>query len=142
MTRRVVMLSTILPLLLLGVALLAGDQMAYAQQPAAIQRKVLLQQDVPIPGHQMVMTLVEIPPGVREIRHTHPGVLGGYVLEGTLTLEHEGRSTATYKAGESFFVEAGKRSTRASMQARQGAQLGERPGPLVVDQARHLQAPL
>jgi len=29
-------------------------------------------------------------------------------LEGTLTLEHAGRATATYKADQSFYVEAGK----------------------------------
>jgi quercetin dioxygenase-like cupin family protein len=42
------------------------------------------------------------------VKHTHPGPLAGYVLEGILTLEHEGRPTATYKAGEAFFVEPGK----------------------------------
>jgi quercetin dioxygenase-like cupin family protein len=63
---------------------------------------------LPIPGQQVVMTIVEIPPGAREIRHTHPGMLTGYIVEGTMTLEHEGRPSATYKAGESFFVDAGK----------------------------------
>ena len=56
------------------------------------------------------------------MRHTHPGALSvpelvevarqvslaGYVLEGTLTLEHEGRPTTAYKAGEAFYVDAGK----------------------------------
>jgi quercetin dioxygenase-like cupin family protein len=108
MKGRVVTISAILPLLLLGIALLTGDQPAFAQQQAEIQRKILMQQDMPIPGYQLTMTLVEIPAGVREIRHTHPGVLAGYMIEGTLILEHEGRPAATYKAGETFFVEAGK----------------------------------
>jgi len=84
--------------MLLAVALLAGDHIASAQQPA-IQRKVLLQQDLNFPNLQMVTTLVEIPVGGREVRHTHPGVLGIYVLEGTITVEHEGRPATTYKAG-------------------------------------------
>jgi quercetin dioxygenase-like cupin family protein len=51
---------------------------------------------------------LEFAPGAREVRHTHPGPLSGYVLEGTLTLEHEGRPTTAYKAGEAFYVDAGK----------------------------------
>jgi quercetin dioxygenase-like cupin family protein len=34
--------------------------------------------------------------------------LAGYVAEGELILEHEGRPRATYKTGTSFLVEAGK----------------------------------
>src|SRR5258707_14170944 len=101
---RVIVMSSTTALMLLG--LLAGDQIAHAQSP--IQRKVLLQQDLNYPNLQMVTTLVEIPVGVSEVRHTHPGVLGIYVLEGTLTLVHEGRPTTTYKAGESAHIDAGK----------------------------------
>jgi quercetin dioxygenase-like cupin family protein len=79
---------------------------ACAQQPG-IQRKTLLQHDG-APGYQTIVNIIEFAPGAHEIRHTHPGTLSGYVLEGTLTLEHEGRPTATYKAGEAFYVEAGK----------------------------------
>jgi quercetin dioxygenase-like cupin family protein len=85
-----------------------GDHPASAQQPQPIQRKSLLRQDAPIPGHQAIMNIVEIAPGAREVRHTHPGPLFGYILEGTLTLEHEGRLTATYKEGDAFVVDAGK----------------------------------
>jgi quercetin dioxygenase-like cupin family protein len=80
---------------------------AIAQQPT-IQRKVLLTQDLPIPGYQAVMAAVEIPAGGREGRHTHPGALVVYVQEGVLTLDQEGKPTMTYKAGDSIYVEAGK----------------------------------
>jgi quercetin dioxygenase-like cupin family protein len=80
---------------------------ATAQQPT-VQRKVLLTQDLPIPGYQTVMAAVEIPVGGREGRHTHPGAVVVYVQEGVLTFDHEGKPTMTYKAGESFFIEAGK----------------------------------
>jgi quercetin dioxygenase-like cupin family protein len=80
---------------------------ATAQQPA-VQRKVLLTQDLPISGYQTVMAAVEIPAGGREGRHTHPGAVVGYVQEGVLTLDHEGKPTATYKAGDAFYIEAGK----------------------------------
>ena len=80
---------------------------ASAQQPT-VQRKVLLTQDLPIAGHQIVMAAVEIPAGGREGRHTHPGVLVVYIQEGVLTFDYEGKPTTTYKAGDSFYVEAGK----------------------------------
>jgi quercetin dioxygenase-like cupin family protein len=73
---------------------------------------------------QTRQNIVEIPSGVREVRHTHPGPLAGYVLEGTLILEHEGRPTATYKAGEAFLVEAGK--------IHQGINTGDGPVKLVA----------
>jgi quercetin dioxygenase-like cupin family protein len=90
----------------LGAILLASATWAHAQQPG-IQRKSLLQQDGP-PGYQTIINVLEFAPGAREVRHTHPGPLSGYVLEGTLTLEHEGRPTTAYKAGEAFYVDAGK----------------------------------
>jgi quercetin dioxygenase-like cupin family protein len=77
-------------------------------QQLTVQRKVLLTQDLPIPGYQTVMAAVEIPAGGREGRHTHPGAVVGYVQEGVLTLDYEGKPTATYKAGDAFYIEAGK----------------------------------
>jgi len=80
---------------------------AMAQQPT-VQRKVLLTQDLPIPGYQTVMATVELPPGTREGRHTHPGAAVVYIQEGTITFDHEGKPTMTYKAEDSFYIEAGK----------------------------------
>jgi len=86
--------------------LLIGATSTYAQQ-ARIERKSLLEKEGP-PGYQTIVNFLEFAPGAREVRHTHPGPLSGYVLEGTLTLEHEGRPTTAYKAGEAFYVDAGK----------------------------------
>jgi quercetin dioxygenase-like cupin family protein len=85
----------------LSVSLVAP---AVAQQ---VQRRILLTQDLPTPGYEMVLVAVEIPAGGREGRHTHPGPLMAYVLEGVLTLDDEGKPTATYKAGDSVFIKAG-----------------------------------
>jgi quercetin dioxygenase-like cupin family protein len=78
-----------------------------AQQPT-VTRKVLLQQDLNIPGYSAALVSVEVPVGGREGKHTHPGTLMVYVQEGTFTLEYEGKPTKTYKPGESFSVEPGK----------------------------------
>ena len=80
---------------------------ATAQEPT-VQRKVLLTHDLTIPGYQTVLGAVEIPPGGREGRHTHPGAVVVYIQEGVLTFDYEGNPTMTYKAGDSFFIEAGK----------------------------------
>ena len=97
-----------LSLLALGSILIVGDRPTGAQQQSAIQRKTLLQQDSTVPGYQATVNIVEIPAGVSEVRHTHPGPLAVYVLEGTLILEHEGRPTTTYSTGEAVLIEAGK----------------------------------
>ena len=92
-----------------AVALLVGlaARAVVAQQPA-VERRVLLQQDVTIPGYQNVLVAVTIPVGGREGRHTHPGTAVVHVMEGALTLDHDGRPTTTYKTGETFSVDAGK----------------------------------
>ena len=93
-------------LVIIGGILFIGATSTYAQQ-AGIERKMLLQKEGP-PGYQTIVNVLEFAPGAREVRHTHPGALSGYVLEGTLTLEHEGRPTTAYKAGEAFYVDPGK----------------------------------
>ena len=59
-----------------------GAAWTYAQQ-AGIERKSILQKDGP-PGYQTIVNVLEFAPGARCVRHTHPGALSGYVLEGTL----------------------------------------------------------
>ena len=78
-----------------------------AQQPT-VQRKVLLTEDLPIPGYQTVMATIEIPAGGREGRHTHPGAVVVYIPAGVFTFEHEGKATMTYKAGDSLYIEPNK----------------------------------
>ena len=94
-------------MIMTGAVTLAGQTLLIAQQPA-VQRKVLLQQDLAIPGYQAVLVSVEIPVGGREGRHTHPGSVLVHVEEGALTLDYDGKPTVTYKVGESFYVEPGK----------------------------------
>jgi quercetin dioxygenase-like cupin family protein len=85
-----------------------GVPAVQAQQTHPVTRTVLLKHDLRAQGQEGVMALVEIPPGEREGRHSHPGELFVYVIEGTATFDAEGKPTATYRAGESFFVEPGK----------------------------------
>ena len=82
---------------------------APAAAPAPqVKRNVLLKQDTSIPGREAVMARVEIPAGGAEGKHTHPADVFVFVNEGVVTVEHEGRPDATYKAGDVFTVESGK----------------------------------
>jgi quercetin dioxygenase-like cupin family protein len=85
---------------LIGVA---GDHLAFAQQPGAIKRTELLRSDVPgNPGYEAVMAVAEIPAGASAGRHRHNGIELGYVLSGAVTLEHEGEPLRPLSAGQGF----------------------------------------
>ncbi len=93
--------------LVLTCVALTGLPASGAQGPEVI-RKVLMQRDLPMPGWTASLVSVEIPVGGREGRHTHTGPLLVYVQDGAITLDYEGQPTKTYKAGDTFYVEAGK----------------------------------
>jgi quercetin dioxygenase-like cupin family protein len=85
--------------------------MAAAQTSAApigIERKVLLQQDLAIPGDEVVLVEVTVAVGGREGRHSHAGTLVGHILEGELTMEQDGQPTKSFKAGDSFLIQPGR----------------------------------
>jgi quercetin dioxygenase-like cupin family protein len=90
--------------ILVATMIMSGTAFA---QDAGIQRRQVIQQDGPT-GYQTVVNVLEFAPGSRETRHTHPGPLAGYILEGAFTLEREGQATVTFKAGDAFYVEAGQ----------------------------------
>ena len=93
---------------LVGLAALSLTPSPGSAQQPTVQRKVLLTEDLPIPGYQTVMATIEIPAGGREGRHTHPGAVVVYILEGAFTFDYEGKATMTYKAGDLLYIEANK----------------------------------
>lgn len=91
-----------------GVAIGAAGVVVsvWAQQPA-FKRTVLQQTDISVPGREAVTAVAEFPGGVAAGRHTHPGEEIGYVLEGQVLLEQDGKPPVTLKAGQAFFIPAG-----------------------------------
>ena len=86
-----------------------GIQRLDAQQPPpAFMRTILQTHDLSAQGRAAMVARVDFQPGAEIGRHTHPGEELGYVLEGTLTLEVEGKPPVTLKAGDSYFIEAGR----------------------------------
>jgi len=79
-----------------------------AQSQTGLERKILLQQDLTIPGYETLLVEVTMAAGGREGRHSHSGTLVGHILEGELTLEVEGQAPRTVKAGDSMLIEPGQ----------------------------------
>lgn len=63
--------------------------------------------DVSVPGREAVVARVDVAPGGKAGRHTHPGDEISYVLEGEVTLLVDGQPPRQVKAGDSFVVPAG-----------------------------------
>lgn len=87
-----------------ALAAVAGG--AAAQQPA-FKRTVLQQADISIPGREAVTAIAELPSGVSVGRHTHPGEECGYILEGPLTIDIDGKSPMVLQTGQTFIIPAG-----------------------------------
>ena len=51
---------------------------------------------------EVVLVLREMPPGKESGKHSQSGTEVAYVLEGSMTLEVQGKSPVTLKAGDSF----------------------------------------
>ena len=77
-------------------------------QQIGLERKILQQRDLPIPGYEVIQVVATIAAGGREGKHTHAGTLVGYVLQGELTLEIEGQPTKVLNTGESVIIEPGR----------------------------------
>ncbi|WP_415794923.1 cupin domain-containing protein [Comamonas aquatilis] len=87
------------------------SQSAMAQtstpQASGLSRTMVGKADVSVPGREAVVAKVEVAPGSRAGRHTHPGDEISYVTEGEVDLLVDGQPPRTVKAGESFVVPAG-----------------------------------
>ena len=101
------MRRAILTLATLGIIGSAGGAGNVVAQAPAFKRTVLQQADISVPGHEVVSAVAEFQPGASPGRHTHFGEEIGYVLEGTVSLEQQGKPTVTLGAGQSFLIPAG-----------------------------------
>ena len=88
---------------LAGMAIVAGVN---AQQ-TGFKRTVVQQGDLSTAGKEVVQAIAEFQPKATVGRHTHPGEEVGYVLEGSILLEVEGKPAVTLTAGKPFLIPAG-----------------------------------
>src|ERR1700730_16313021 len=90
-----------------GLVFAALSTSAVFGQNPGIQRTVVHKADVSVPGREAVIARVEIAPGARAGRHTHPGDEISYVLEGEGEILMEGQPPRNVKAGEGFVIPGG-----------------------------------
>jgi quercetin dioxygenase-like cupin family protein len=73
--------------------------------PATFKRTELQRFPSPIPGWEIVQTLVEIPEGVDSGRYSHPGGPEvGYIVRGDVAMEFDDRPTLTLRTGDPFLI--------------------------------------
>jgi quercetin dioxygenase-like cupin family protein len=76
-------------------------------QASGLTRVMVGKADVSVPGREAVVARVEVAPGAKAGRHTHPGDEISYVMEGEATLLIDGQPPKQVKAGESFVIPTG-----------------------------------
>ncbi len=93
-------------LLLVGIALSIAAGVLMAQN-SGLTRTLLTKVDISVAGREAVVARVEVAPGARAGRHTHPGDEISYVLEGQVELLIDGQPPRVVKAGEALVIPAG-----------------------------------
>ena len=91
-----------------SAAALVGIVVVCSAQQPALKRTELQRGDLSVPGREAVMAIAEFPTGAQTGKHMHAGEEISYVLEGTLSLDVEGKASANLKPGDYFLVPAGR----------------------------------
>jgi quercetin dioxygenase-like cupin family protein len=98
-------ISTIAFLILLGSAAPQAQQVQPAPlQPSPVKRTILQKADVPGTNLEVIYATVEIAPGFKAGRHSHPGVVMAQVVEGEFWFAPDGQPDKIFKAGEALTV--------------------------------------
>jgi quercetin dioxygenase-like cupin family protein len=95
------------PTVIVTTLVLAGLVAAIGAQSPTFKRTVVQQGDLSVPGRELIQAVVDFQPGGTPGRHTHAGEEVGYVLDGTLLVEQDGKPPVTLKAGGAFLIPAG-----------------------------------
>lgn len=106
--RSAVFASALAAVAVISIVITWAPRSARAQQPQGVERKILMRQDLSMPGWESVMIQTTVQPGGSEGWHTHPGTLMEYVLKGPWTMERRGKPSATYQTGETFSIAEGE----------------------------------
>jgi quercetin dioxygenase-like cupin family protein len=73
-------------------------------QPAPVKRAILQRADVPGTNLEIIYATLEIAPGFKAGRHSHPGVVMGHVVEGDFWYAPDGEPEKVLHAGDSLTV--------------------------------------
>ena len=85
----------------------AAQQAASPLQPSPVKRTPIGKTEVPGSKYEVITAMVELQPGFKAGRHTHPGTVQAQVLEGEFMLAIDGQPEKTFAAGQSLEVPNG-----------------------------------
>jgi quercetin dioxygenase-like cupin family protein len=89
------------------VASMISPVLADENAPPAKVTQVTTRDLEGIPGKEMLVLVVEYPPGGVSQPHRHNASVFVYVLEGAVTMQVEGSAPVTLKPGETFYEKPG-----------------------------------
>ena len=95
-------IATIAFLVVLGSAAPQAQQAPL--QPSPVKRTILQKADVPGTNLEVIYATVEIAPGFKAGRHSHPGVVMAHVVEGEFWFAPDGQPDKVFKVGEPLTV--------------------------------------
>lgn len=101
-------ISTLAIALVTTAAVIASAIVARAQPaaapPAHVGAKELMRRDlVGMPGKEVVVSTIEVPPGVSSAPHRHDAQVFVYVLEGKMIMQVKGGPRMTLGPGDTFY---------------------------------------
>ena len=82
----------------------AATPPAITQGTQGIKRTILQKHDVPGTNLETIVALVEVAANFKAGRHSHPGNVTGYVMEGEFFMTLDGQPEKMLKAGDSLLV--------------------------------------
>lgn len=95
-------------ILAVTLAALAFGSFALAQpapvSPSPVKRTIVGKAEVPGANFEVITAVVEIAPGFKAGKHTHPGDVFYQVTEGEFWMAIDGQPEKVYKAGEQGLV--------------------------------------
>ena len=94
------LLLTVAAGLIAPVALVAQQPQPGTAAASSVKRTILTRADVPGSNYEVVYALVEVAANTSVPRHTHPGSVFGYLLEGDYTMLVEGQPPRALHPGE------------------------------------------
>jgi len=99
------MFKTIAAIALLVLLGSAAPHAQPAPTPAApVKRTILQKADIPGTNLELIYATVEIAPGFKAGRHSHPGVVMAQVVEGEFWFAPDGQPEKIFRAGEALTV--------------------------------------
>jgi quercetin dioxygenase-like cupin family protein len=96
-------MTLIVALAAIALAVPAAAQQAPVQ-PSPVKRTPIGKTEVPGSNYEVITAMVELQPGFKAGRHSHPGSVQAQVLDGEFMLALDGQPEKIFTAGQSLEV--------------------------------------